>query len=73
VGTIEGARAHAELREFSPDHPFATTAGTDNVVALTTTRYTQTPLILRGPGAGADVTAGSVLSDLVKLARSAHR
>jgi aspartokinase/homoserine dehydrogenase 1 len=73
VGTLEGGRAHAELREFSRDHPFATTAGTDNVVALTTTRYTQTPLILRGPGAGADVTAGSVLSDVVKLARSAHR
>jgi len=73
VGTIEGGRAHAELREFSHDHPFATTAGTDNVVALTTTRYAQTPLILRGPGAGADVTAGGVLSDVVKLARSAHR
>ena len=50
VGTLEGGRAHAELREFSRDHPFATTAGTDNVVALTTTRYSRTPLILQGPG-----------------------
>ena len=73
VGTLEGGRAHAELREFSRDHPFATTAGTDNVVALTTTRYSRTPLILQGPGAGAEVTAGSVLSDVVKLARSVRR
>ena len=73
VGTLEGGRAHAELREFSRDHPFATTAGTDNVVAFTTTRYSRTPLILQGPGAGAEVTAGSVLSDVVKLARSVHR
>jgi aspartokinase/homoserine dehydrogenase 1 len=73
VGTLENGRARAQLRELPRDHPFATTAGTDNVVAFTTSRYTQTPLILRGPGAGAEVTAGSVLSDVVKLARSAHR
>jgi aspartokinase/homoserine dehydrogenase 1 len=72
VGTLEGGHARAELREFSRDHRFATTAGTDNVVALTTSRYSRTPLILQGPGAGADVTAGGVLSDVVKLARSAQ-
>jgi aspartokinase/homoserine dehydrogenase 1 len=68
VGTLEGGHARAELREFSRDHPFATTAGTDNVVAFTTSRYSRTPLILQGPGAGADVTAGGILSDIVKLA-----
>jgi bifunctional aspartokinase / homoserine dehydrogenase 1 len=73
VGTLEGGRAHAELRELPVDHPFATTAGTDNIVAFTTSRYAHSPLILRGPGAGAEVTAGSVLSDLVKLARAARR
>ncbi len=73
VGTLEGGHARAELREFSRDHPFAKTAGTDNVVALTTSRYSRTPLVLQGPGAGADVTAGGVLSDVVKLARSAER
>jgi bifunctional aspartokinase / homoserine dehydrogenase 1 len=73
VGTLEGGHARAELRELSGDHPFATTAGTDNVVALTTSRYSRTPLILQGPGAGADVTAGGVLSDIVKLARASER
>jgi aspartokinase/homoserine dehydrogenase 1 len=73
VGTLEGGHARAELREFARDHPFATTAGTDNVVSFTTSRYSRTPLILQGPGAGADVTASGVLSDVVKLARSAQR
>jgi aspartokinase/homoserine dehydrogenase 1 len=72
VGTLEGGRARAGLRELSRDHPFAATTGTDNVIAFTTSRYSQTPLILRGPGAGADVTAGGVLSDVIKLARSAQ-
>jgi aspartokinase/homoserine dehydrogenase 1 len=72
VGTLEGGHARAELREFPPDHLFATTTGTDNIVAFTTSRYSRTPLILKGPGAGADVTAGGVLSDVVRLARSAR-
>jgi aspartokinase/homoserine dehydrogenase 1 len=72
VGRLEGGHARAELRELPRDHPFAATTGTDNIVAFTTSRYSQTPLILQGPGAGADVTAGSVLSDVVRLARSAR-
>jgi aspartokinase/homoserine dehydrogenase 1 len=73
VGTLEAGRARAELREYPGNHPFATTTGTDNVVAFTTSRYSPTPLILQGPGAGADVTAAGVLSDVVKLVRSAPR
>jgi aspartokinase/homoserine dehydrogenase 1 len=67
VGTLERGRARAEIREFPRDHSFATTRGCDNIVAFTTNRYARTPLILQGPGAGADVTAMGVLSDIVKL------
>jgi len=67
VGTLERGRACAEIREYPRDHPFATTKGTDNIIAFTTNRYDRTPLIVQGPGAGADVTAMGVFSDIFKL------
>ncbi|EFN50484.1 hypothetical protein CHLNCDRAFT_141817, partial [Chlorella variabilis] len=50
------------------DHPFAQLKGSDNIIAFTTQRYAKQPLIVRGPGAGAEVTAGGVFSDLLRLA-----
>ena len=50
------------------DHPFAQLSGSDNIIAFTTQRYSAQPLIVRGPGAGAEVTAGGVFSDLLRLA-----
>jgi aspartokinase/homoserine dehydrogenase 1 len=70
VGTLERGRARAEIREFPRDHPFATTKATDNIVAFTTKRYAGTPLIVQGPGAGTEVTALGVLSDIFKLLQS---
>jgi aspartokinase/homoserine dehydrogenase 1 len=67
VGTFEGGRARAEIKECPRDHPFAATRGSDNIIAFTTNRYAHTPLIVQGPGAGADVTAMGVFSDIFKL------
>ena len=68
VGTLEGGRAaHAGIREFSHDHPIAATKGSDNIITFTTKRYSRTPLVVQGPGAGADVTAMGVFSDILKL------
>ncbi len=67
VGTLEGERARAGIKEFPRDHPIATTKGSDNIIAFTTTRYSKTPLVVQGPGAGADVTAMGVFSDVLKL------
>jgi bifunctional aspartokinase / homoserine dehydrogenase 1 len=67
VGTLEGGRARAGIREFPRDHPIAGTLGSDNIIAFTTTRYARTPLVVQGPGAGADVTATGVFSDVLKL------
>ncbi len=67
VGTLERGRARAEVRECPRDHPFAMTRGSDNIIAFTTNRYARTPLIVQGPGAGADVTAMGVFSDIFKL------
>jgi bifunctional aspartokinase / homoserine dehydrogenase 1 len=67
VGTLEGGRARAGIKEFSRDHPIAATKGTDNIIAFVTKRYARTPLVVQGPGAGADVTAMGVFSDILKL------
>ena len=67
VGILEGDRARAGIQEFPRDHPFAATKGSDNVIAFTTERYSRTPLVVQGPGAGADVTAMGVFSDILKL------
>ncbi len=67
VGTLRGREASAGLQEVPPDHPFAGTKGSDNIIAITTHRYSRTPLVIQGPGAGADVTAMGVFSDILKL------
>jgi aspartokinase/homoserine dehydrogenase 1 len=67
VGTLKGGRARAGIREFPHDHPIAATKGSDNIIAFTTKRYSRTPLVIQGPGAGADVTAMGVFSDILKL------
>lgn len=68
VASIEEGGASVELRTFPSRHPFANVAGADAVVAFTTERYNAQPLIIQGPGAGPEVTAGGVFADLLRLA-----
>jgi aspartokinase/homoserine dehydrogenase 1 len=69
VGAIdETGRASAGLRPFPFDHPFANLQGSDNVVSFRTARYDAQPMIVRGPGAGPEVTAAGVFSDMLRLA-----
>jgi aspartokinase/homoserine dehydrogenase 1 len=56
------------LQEFGADHVFANIALTDNVVRFATRRYRDNPLVIQGPGAGPEVTAGGVFADLLRLA-----
>src|SRR3954452_18320227 len=67
VGTLEKGKASAGLKEFPRSHPIASSKGSDNVIAFSTKRYARTPLVVQGPGAGADVTAMGVFSDILKL------
>jgi bifunctional aspartokinase / homoserine dehydrogenase 1 len=67
VGVLEHGRAQAALKECPGSHPLAAAKGSDNIIAFTTKRYARTPLVVQGPGAGADVTAMGVFSDILKL------
>jgi aspartokinase/homoserine dehydrogenase 1 len=64
---VRGGRAQVRLDSFAPDHPFANISLTDNIVQFVTRRYSENPLIVRGPGAGPDVTAAGIFADLLRL------
>ena len=60
-------RARVGLRAVEADHPCAALRGADNLFAFTTTRYRERPLVVVGPGAGADVTAQGLLADTLEI------
>ncbi|XBW37027.1 hypothetical protein QEN19_002607 [Hanseniaspora menglaensis] len=70
VGSIDVKqnKVSVGIQRYSNSHPFASLKGSDNVVSIKTKRY-QNPVIIQGAGAGADVTAAGVLSDVVKIAQ----
>jgi aspartokinase/homoserine dehydrogenase 1 len=67
IGKLENNAASASLQEIPLDHPLALACHSDNIIAFTTHRYHDMPLVIRGPGAGVEVTAMGVFSDLLKL------
>ncbi|KAF6152315.1 hypothetical protein GIB67_005969 [Kingdonia uniflora] len=70
VGVVDvvNNKGLVECRRYKKDHPFAQLSGSDNIIAFTTRRYKEQPLIVRGPGAGAQVTAGGIFCDILRLA-----
>ena len=64
---VRQAKASVRLQGFDADHPFSNISLTDNIVRFVTRRYSENPLIVRGPGAGPDVTAAGIFADLLRL------
>ncbi|HKT26544.1 homoserine dehydrogenase [Dyella sp.] len=56
-----------------PEHTFAHTSATDNVIQFDTHRYHDNPMKIQGPGAGPEVTAGGIFADLLRIASSLPR
>ncbi len=71
VGSIKSSgKVSVELKAYPQDHAFSNLKETDNIVSFKTRRYFDQPLIVRGPGAGAEVTAAGIFADILRLARS---
>ena len=71
VGRLDrSGRASVRLMVLPPEHAFAHTRLTDNVVQFRTRRYCDNPLLVQGPGAGPEVTAAGVFADLLRIAES---
>lgn len=68
VGTLTEEEAKIELLMLEPAHPFYNLSGSDNILSITTNRYLYNPMVIKGPGAGAEVTAAGVLADLIRVA-----
>ncbi len=64
----EDGEASVGLEKVPADAPFSNISSTDNIVQFITDRYSTNPLVIQGPGAGPEVTAGGVFGDLLKLA-----
>ncbi|MFD2035821.1 bifunctional aspartate kinase/homoserine dehydrogenase I [Belliella marina] len=67
MATLENGKAKVGLKSLDNSHPFSTLKGSDNMILFTTERYHDFPMIIRGPGAGADVTAAGVFADVIRL------
>lgn len=65
-----GGLATVGLEALAAEHPLAGGAGTDNRVAIWSDRYREQPLVIQGPGAGAEVTAAALLDDSLRIARA---
>lgn len=74
VGSIQindgQASVSVELKQFDQSHPFAALKANDNMIAFKTKRYSNRPLVVQGPGAGAEVTASGVFADLLHVVNS---
>lgn len=67
IASLQKGKTTISLREVGPDHPFFHLDGNDNIVSIKTKRYSATPLVIKGPGAGAEVTAGGVLAGILSI------
>ena len=66
LASVEDGQASVRLTEVPPDHPCASLFGSENLVTIVSTRYENTPLVVRGPGAGPEVTAAGVFADILR-------
>jgi homoserine dehydrogenase len=67
IARLENGKTRVSLESLPADHPLAGGIGTDNRLAIWSDRYRQQPLVIQGPGAGAEVTAAALLDDVQEI------
>ena len=70
VAELADGKAKVGLKEIPQGHPFYNLEGKDNIVMFYTKRYPEQPMIIKGAGAGADVTASGIFADIIKIANN---
>ncbi len=68
VATMDGGKASVALRTVDSNHPFYNLEGSNNIILLTTERYKEYPMQIKGYGAGASVTAAGVFANIMSIA-----
>jgi len=69
IAKFENGEGSIALEAVDSESPFYGLSGSDNMISFSTERYSNTPLVVRGPGAGADVTAAGVLAEIINMGR----
>jgi bifunctional aspartokinase / homoserine dehydrogenase 1 len=67
IATLDDNKASIGLKTVGRTHPFFNLAGSENIISFTTERYKYNPLVVKGPGAGAEVTASGVFADIMSI------
>lgn len=67
MAVLKDGKTSIKLGSVNAQHPFYSLSGSDNIILLTTERYNERPMIIRGPGAGAEVTAAGVFADIIRI------
>jgi aspartokinase/homoserine dehydrogenase 1 len=67
MAVIENGKVEIALKEVDTNHPFFNLSGSDNMIVFTTERYKNNPLVIKGPGAGAEVTAAGVFAEVITI------
>ena len=70
VAEFKDGKAQVNLKEIPKGHPFYNLEGKDNIVMFYTERYPEQPMIIKGAGAGADVTASGLFADIIRIANN---
>lgn len=73
MAVLDDNGVRTALAGVGQQHPFYSLAGSDNIILITTERYHERPMVIRGPGAGAEVTAAGVFADIIRIANYADR
>jgi aspartokinase/homoserine dehydrogenase 1 len=73
MAEIFNGKAKVSALEVDENHPFYGLTGTENCISLTTEYYQQYPMVIKGPGAGVNVTSAGVLADIVRIAEGLKR
>ncbi|MCL4139823.1 UNVERIFIED_CONTAM: hypothetical protein GTU68_036464 [Idotea baltica] len=68
IASFENGKANIELMSVDASSPFYNLANSDNMISFNTERYSDSPLVISGPGAGANVTAAGVFSEIMQIA-----
>ncbi len=68
IGKLEDGKVEISLQMVGDDHPFYALSGADNIISFVTDRYKFRPMVVKGPGAGAEVTAAGVFADIINVA-----
>jgi aspartokinase/homoserine dehydrogenase 1 len=68
VARLKEGKASVQLSEVEMDHPLYPLEGSNNIIMITTERYKEHPMIIKGYGAGAEVTAAGMFADIIRIA-----